>query len=254
MNKQTQKELLNIVKKNYQEIASHFSETREKHLWPALLDLTKNVPNKSKVLDVGCGNGRLVKAFLEKEVSYLGVDNSEEFIKQAKLKYVSESISEDNKTKLKIKGSDIDFKLADILDLGSVKSFDFDYVFSIAVLQHIPGKDLQIQSLRQLKNKVKKNGKIILSVWNMWSSEWQMRGKSFRKQIFKFYFLSLIGKNKMDFGDIVFDWKNPKGERVSRRYYHAFSRRELKKIVKKAGLKIEKIYKDKYNYYLVLNK
>lgn len=254
MNKQTQKELLDIVKKNYQEIAKHFSETREKHLWPALLELAKDVPDKSKILDAGCGNGRLVRAFLEKEINYLGVDNSKELIEQAKLKYVSENISLDNKTKLKIKGADIDFKIADILDLGAVKSFDFDYVFSIAVLQHIPGKTLQIQSLRQLKNKVKKDGKIILSVWNMWSPEWEARGKSFRKQIWRCYFLGLIGKNKMDFGDIVFDWKNPEGEKVSRRYYHAFRKRELKKIIKKSGLRVEKIYKDKYNYYAILKK
>jgi len=254
MNKQTQKELLNIVKKNYREIAQHFSETREKKLWPELLELTKKVPSKAKVLDVGCGNGRLLKAFFNKEIHYLGVDNSPELIEQAKIKYVSEKISLDNKVKLKIKSADIDFRIVDILDLGKIKEINFDYVFSIAVLQHIPGRDLRIQALRQLKNKVKKDGKIILSVWNMWSSEWQMRGKSFRKQIFKFYFLSLLGKNKMDFGDIVFDWKNPNGERVSRRYYHAFSKRELKKIIKKAGLKIEKIYKDKYNYYLILKK
>jgi SAM-dependent methyltransferase len=254
MNKQTQNELLNIVKKNYQEIVKHFSETREKYLWPELLKLTKSVPDKSKVLDAGCGNGRLVKAFLEKEIHYLGVDNSRDLIEQAKLKYVSEKIFLDNKVKLKIKSSDIDFKVADILDLGSIGDVDFDYVFSIAVLQHIPGRNLQIQVLRQLRNKIKKDGKIILSVWNMWSSEWETRGKSFRKQIFKFFLLRLIGKNKMDFGDIVFDWKNPKGEKVSRRYYHAFWKRELKKIIKKAGLRIEKIYKDKYNYYAVLRK
>ena len=58
----------------------------------------------------------------------------------------------------------------------------------------------------------------------------------------------------MDFGDIIFDWKNSQGERVSQRYYHAFRKGELKAIFKKAGLKIEKLYKDKYNYYAVLKK
>ena len=31
--------------------------------------------------------------------------------------------------------------------------FDFDYVFAIALLQHIPGKDLQVLAMKQLKNK-----------------------------------------------------------------------------------------------------
>ena len=92
------------------------------------------------------------------------------------------------------------------------------------------------------------DGKIIIAVWNLWGQ------KKFKKLVFKFALLKLIKKNKMDIGDILFDWKNSKGEIVSRRYYHAFTKRELKKIIKKAGLKIEKIYKDKFNYYAVLKK
>ena len=96
------------------------------------------------------------------------------------------------------------------------------------------------------------DGKIILTVWNMWSSKWQKQ--NFRKLIFKFALLKLIKKNKMDFGDVLFDWKNKKGLEVSQRYYHAFRKRELKKICKKAGLKVKKFKKDAFNYYLVLEK
>jgi hypothetical protein len=52
----------------------------------------------------------------------------------------------------------------------------------------------------------------------------------------------------------LFDWKKSDGSAVSQRYYHAFTRRGLRKITKRANLKIEKLYKDKYNYYLVLKK
>jgi hypothetical protein len=58
----------------------------------------------------------------------------------------------------------------------------------------------------------------------------------------------------MDFGDIIFDWKNNDGEIAGKRYYHAFRKRELKKIIKKAGLKTRRIYKDKYNYYAIITK
>ena len=36
MDKQTQKNLLDIVKRNYNEIAEDFDETRKKQLWPEL--------------------------------------------------------------------------------------------------------------------------------------------------------------------------------------------------------------------------
>jgi hypothetical protein len=78
--------------------------------------------------------------------------------------------------------------------------------------------------------------------------------KKFVKLIFKYFVLRLIGKNKMDFGDILFDWKNSAGDAISQRYYHAFTKCQLKRMAKKSGLKIEKIYKDKYNYYLILNR
>ena len=231
MNKKTQKEILDIVKKNYSEIAAHYSETRKKELWPELVDLTKNIPGDSRVLDVGCGSGKLLKVLQEKKVYYLGIDPCAELLKKAKEQFL-----------------DFKFSKGDILNLGAINELNFDYVFCIAVLQHIPGKDLQIKALKQLKNKLSKDGKIILSVWNLWSQE------KYCKLIWKFQLLKLINKNKMDFGDILFDWKNPQGENISKRYYHAFRLFELKKIIKKSGLKIEKIYKDEYNIYAILKK
>jgi SAM-dependent methyltransferase len=235
MDKQTQKNLLNLVKSSYEEIADQFNETRKKYLWPELIELTKKIKAGDKILDVGCGNGRLLEAFKDKKIDYLGIDSSDNLITHAK------NLHSKNK-----------FIIADILDLGKIPEINFDYVFSVAVLHHLPGQNLRIASLRQLKNKVAENGKIIIVVWNLWSQP------KLRKLIFKFALLKLIKKNlpagRMDFGDILFDWKNPNGETASRRYYHAFTKRGLKKIIKKAGLRIEKIYKDKYNYYAILKR
>lgn len=234
MNKNTQKELLNIVRRNYEEIAGEFSETRKRYLWPALLEFSEEVKSGARVLDVGCGDGRLLRAFKYKDINYTGIDASEKLIAIAKNKFV---------------GAGYKFLVGDILELSQFSEIGFDYVFCVAVLQHIPGRDLQIAALRQMKNKIGENGKIILTVWNLWSK------KKYRKMILKFFLLKLIKKNhrlggtgNMDFGDILFDGFNQK----SQRYYHAFRMGELKKIIKKSGLKIEKIYKDKYNYYAVL--
>ncbi len=242
MNKKTQNEILEIVKRNYSEIAGHYSETRKKKIWPELEELTKKIKNGDKILDVGCGSGKLLQALENKEIDYYGVDSCREILDNAE---------EINKNK---GGGERKFAKGDILNLGDIPEVNFDYVFCIAVLHHLPGKDLQIQAIKQLKNKIKPGGEIVLSVWNLWSDNLINKKKKFKKQIFKFLFLKIIGKNKMDFGDVLFDWKNSKGEITSKRYYHAFTKRQLKKISKKAGLKIKKIYKDKYNYYLTLNK
>lgn len=233
MDKKTQKELLNLVEKNYEQIAEHYSETRKKHmspLWEELLNYGKQIKTGSKVLDVGCGNGRLLNIF-NKKIGYLGVDNSEKLLAEARKLH-----------------PDFEFKKADIFGLSKLPELNFDYVFCIAVFHHIPGRDLRIQALKQLKNKINEDGRIILTVWNLRAQD------KYKKLIWKFFILKLLKKNKMDYGDILFDWKNPKGEIVSKRYYHAFSKRELKKIAKKADLKIKKLFKDDYNLYLVLKK
>jgi 2-polyprenyl-3-methyl-5-hydroxy-6-metoxy-1,4-benzoquinol methylase len=235
MDKQTQQYLLGIVKRNYEEIAADFDTTRKKYLWLELIKLTAPVKDGDRILDVGCGNGRLLQAFGEKKIKYVGVDGSKELIKAAKSNY-------------ELRITNYEFKNVDVLELNKIPEKDFDYIFYIAVLHHLPGDELRIKALEQVKNKINNNGKIIITVWNLWSR------RKFLRLIFKFGWLKLSGRNKMDFGDILFDWKNNKGEQVSRRYYHAFTKNELKKLAVRSGFKIEKLYKDKYNYYLVLEK
>ena len=234
MDIETQKKLLELVKKNYEEIADKFNETRKKHLeplWSELVNLARQIKDGSKVLDVGCGNGRLLEVFKNKEIKYLGVDSNEKLIELARSRFPK-----------------FQFTVGDILELGKIPEINFNFVFCVAVLHHLPGTDLRVAALKQLKNKIISDGKIIITVWNLWS---QIK---FRKLIFKFLLLKLIKKNKMDLGDLLFDWKNSAGQAVSQRYYHAFTKRELKKISKQAGLKIERLYQDKYNYYAVLTK
>jgi 2-polyprenyl-3-methyl-5-hydroxy-6-metoxy-1,4-benzoquinol methylase len=230
MNKDTQRELLRIVKKNYEDDARTFDETREKPIWPPLLAMLKKVENGARVLDVGCGNGRLLKILAEQQVKYVGVDQSESLIKICQEKY-----------------PEYKFAVEDILNLGNLSDYDFDYVFCIAVLHHLPSADLRLQALKQLKNKIKANGKIVLTVWNMWPQE------KYRKMIYKFTLLKFFGRFKADFGDVLFDWRAPNSQ-MSKRYYHMFTKREVEKLAKKAGLKIEKSFKDNFNYYLVLTK
>jgi len=231
MDKQTQNELLAIVRRNYEEIADEFQATREKPLWPELVNLARIAKDGDRVLDIGCGNGRLLQALLLKKIYYLGLDQNQALLDFARRKY-----------------PDKIFRVGDILRLGEVPEMNFDLVFVVAVLHHLPGSDLQTAALRQLKNKIKPNGRIIILVWNLRAQ------KKFRWLVWKFSLLKLIGKNRMDRGDIIFSWKNTDRSALSQRYYHAFRQKELKKLIRQAGLKVEKIYSDCYNIYAIANK
>ena len=132
MKKDRVDKLLNLVESSYNEVASEFSQSRKKELWPKLRKLSEEVESGSHVLDLACGNGRLLEAFENKKINYLGVDSSEELIEIAKRDYPEYKFQVDNM---------LDFKL----------DSKFDYIFCIAALQHIPSKKLRLQVLANMK-------------------------------------------------------------------------------------------------------
>ncbi|MFA6995543.1 MAG: class I SAM-dependent methyltransferase [Patescibacteria group bacterium] len=233
MKNEVAENLLNLVKRNYKEIAAEFDATRKKEIWPEIKNLVADIRDGDKILDVGCGNGRLLETLKDKNISYLGVDNSEELIKIARQNY-----------------PDYKFLVGDILSLQTITKDSFDYIFCVAVLPHIPSKKLQIQALEELRGRLNLGGVIILSVWNLWNRA--VGKEKYRRLIFKNGLLKLSGRNKLDLGDLVFPWKNAAGVAVSDRYYHAFTKLELKDLAKKTGLSVKKIKKDKFNYWLIL--
>ena len=99
-----------------------------------------------------------------------------------------------------------------------------------------------------MSSKLSSGGSLIISAWNMWSKP------KYRCLLFKNYCLKILHKTPLDFNDLIFPWKNSRQEVVSQRYYHAFTDREFKEIIKKSGLKINSNFKNRYNYWYILNK
>jgi tRNA (uracil-5-)-methyltransferase TRM9 len=229
MKRETQNKLLKIVHDNYREIAAQFDVTRKKYIWPELENVLSNLREGDSVLDVGCGNGRLIENLTSKKINYLGVDSSEELIKLAKLNY-----------------SDQKFKVLDILKLETLNQ-KFNLVISVAVLHHLPSKELRLQALKQLRLVCAPKGQIIFSVWRLWDN------KKYQKYLFKNIWQKITLRSDLEFGDLLFPWKNNKGEAVSERYYHAFTKRGLKKLLASAEFKNFKLYSDKHNYWVIID-
>ncbi|MDI6591975.1 MAG: class I SAM-dependent methyltransferase [Patescibacteria group bacterium] len=212
--------------KDYNLIAKDYSRTRE-FIWD-IEPLSQYVFTGEKILDLGCGNGRLLKVLKDKRIDYIGVDSSEKLIEIAKKKYPPQPL----KDKKEIFLPTVKFQVADSLNLPFSNNY-FDKVFSIRTFHHIPSKEFRLQFIKEIRRVLKPGGLLILTVWNVWGS----KDKTNLLRLIESTFLKIIGRSKLDFGDALIPW----GKKILR-YYHFFTKSGLKKIAKEGGLKIEEIW------------
>lgn len=230
MKTELREEILGLVKRNYQEIAENFDLTRKKPLGTEILRFAAGIKDGDRILDAGCGNGRLLGALSGKDSAYFGIDNSQELIDLAIRNYPGHN-----------------FQIADVLTLDHWPETGFSSIFSLAVWQHIPSRELRLEFLRQMARKLAPDGRLVISVWNMW------RQSKYRRLLLRNCWLKIIGRNGLDYNDLIFPWKNSRGEAVSERYYHAFTKKEIRKLVRLSGLRLVELKRDKYNYWVILS-
>lgn len=213
MEKETAKKLLELSEKEYDTYAKEFSDSRP-FFWKELEFIEQYVREGSAVLDVGCGNGRLLD-FLgsKKNINYTGIDSSQELINIAQ----------------KERGNKGIFIHANALSLPFGDNM-FDTVLSIAVLHHIPSKKFRDTFIEEAYRVLKPGGTLILTTWNTW--QWRF---------FKIHFAHILRKltfrSQLDFGDTIFSF----GKTKNQRFVHAFTKRDLKKLLTQHGFNVSSV-------------
>jgi SAM-dependent methyltransferase len=227
MKKEYIDKILDETKKGYAFIARDFTKSR-KLPWHDIYFVFDYLNKGDKVLDLGCGSGRLFPKFQDKGVEYFGIDNSEELIEIAK--------------KENPQGN---FQISDGLKLPFSDGF-FNKVYSFAVIHHIPSKELRFKFVQEAKRVLKKDGTIVLTTWDLWNK------KEPRKSVFKNIF-----NRELEFKDIFYPWRDNFRKIVFNRYVHMFTKGELKRLFRKAGFKVEKVgrtYGKSRNIYIIAKK
>ncbi len=145
----------------YDEIGTHFSRTRQKTYgnggssnWLVTDKYLSKLKSGQSVLDVGCGNGKLVSG-LPEGVEYIGTDFSKTLLDEAKKLYPKHKF---------VYGDVVDPK--HWLDLGK-----YDAIFCVAVLHHIPEREQQVYILKECKKHLMPKGMLYLTVWNLWQEK-----------------------------------------------------------------------------------
>ncbi|MBT3690158.1 class I SAM-dependent methyltransferase [bacterium] len=200
------------VKDGYNKIADHFSSTRYAP-WTEFNLFSEYIRDNQKILDLGCGNGRLYKYLKEQDlnIEYYGIDISNELLKIVEERYpeVKSNLTEGSITKLPYEDN------------------TFDLVVCIAVFLHLPSKAMRLQALSEVQRVLKPGGHLLMKNWHMWH-------KPYLKHYFNKVWL------KRSWKDYIMPWKSSDGKIQCQRYYHVFTRRELKKLFKKSNLKVIK--------------
>lgn len=207
------KYLIKKTEDDYNRIATAFSNKRS-YITPDLLEFKKYISSGDKVLDLGCGNGRLLDMLAGLEFDYLGVDMSANLLEIAKEKHRNNKF-------LKMDGKTI-----------PAPDNYFDVVFCLAVLHHIPSFASRQEFLKEICRVLKPGGKLVLTVWNL-----RLKREA-RRTIFFNNIRRLLRISSFDSGDILYPFRDNSGKILANRYLHCFTETELKEAQKSAGFSV----------------
>jgi len=228
----TQRVLIELNHQFYQRFASQFSSTRMR-LQPGVLATIKNIKLSAVILDLGCGNGELYKSLIKRNFvgKYIGIDASPKLIEIAKER---SKLSKTN-TLPQTKSNQAIFLIADITSPKWGNLFEdirFDYVFSFAVLHHIPGENIRKNILSKIHDLLKPDGKFIHSEWQFLNSP------RLRKRIHPWDEINLTPE-QLDEGDYLLDWRQGG---FGFRYVHHFNEEELQQLASATNYRIVRTF------------
>ena len=217
MDERTAERLLALNRAFYAAFARPFAVSRPVSD-PALVCILPYIPQRARVLDVGCGNGRLA-LLLDQErpgATYVGVDVVPELVDLARAQAE------------RLTAVSAEFLVTDVTRpgwRGALAGTRFDCVTVLAVLHHIPGSDLRLQVLREISDLLEPGGCLILSTWQFLDSPRMRR---------KIRDWSEIGirEAEVDAGDYLLDWKR---EGRGLRYCHLVDRAEVERLAASSG-------------------
>lgn len=196
------------VREAYNAIADHFADTRSRQ-WEEVQFLIEHYvrPGES-LLDIGCGGGRVADICAQSKVQYVGVDLSEKMVERSKKEFPGR-----------------EFHIADMQVLPFADGA-FDHVIAVASFHHLPDIESRLKALSEMARVVKPGGMILLLNWNLLQPRfWSLRLGSVAARF--------NGKKQYGWRDVLVPWKNQRREVQAERYYHAFTKHEMKQLVRR---------------------
>jgi SAM-dependent methyltransferase len=241
---------------SYNIIASDYDLKRKKPWKPLEIYLNylkdKGYSFKGLSVDLGCGNGRHFLLLYNSDSRLLGIDNSIELLKIARTNLNEESQYTKNQR------DNIQLVLADFTSLP-IRAQRVQNIFSIATLHHGKNKLERIKAVSGIYNVLSNNGMIFITVWRRWQKKYKKYFViDWLKRTFNFKYKNQQNKIGLtEFGDKRVPWKISTEKIACYRFYHFYSKRELKKSIKHFSVKVLNKFggaTNKENYFVLAQK
>lgn len=206
MKPDTFKKIIQLNKDFYDKIGDEFDRTRQ-NPWPGWGRVVKKIKQtfpenvEIKILDLGCGNGRLYgymsNSLPRYHLKYIGLDSNNYLLEQARNKY------SDGNTK---------FYKKDIFFYKPESLKKFDVVTAFGVTHHIPSRKFRYEWFKKVSKIVQPGGFLCYTLWryhidNRFKKSWP----------------------DVEIGDYFLGWNKKKG---IYRYVHIYSQEEIDEIGK----------------------
>lgn len=216
----------------YNEIASHFSQTRYKP-WPIVEKFLMSRPDYAVGIDVGCGNGKYMG--VNKKLEIIGSDRSDGLVRCAQ----------------EISGN-YSLCVADGLHLPH-ENRRFDFAISIAVIHHFATEERRIEAIAHILSKLKVGGQLLVYCWALEQEKSRRGYKEGDDQDILIPWVLQKRKNKKEKQEEREEREQKEEEPQTKyRYYHLYRKGELVDNAEKAGGKVVECGYEKDNWWAIV--
>ncbi|MBN1889996.1 MAG: class I SAM-dependent methyltransferase [Thermoflexales bacterium] len=230
-------QLIELNKRFYAQFAGAFSASRSSRQ-DSLNTVVMHIGGAAKVLDLGCGNGRLARRLEREErpIAYLGLDWAE---------MVRLAISHCEQ----LCHVAAEFRLAELTRPGwgrELPGQPFETAVALAVLHHIPSFELRCDVLREVSRVLAPGSQLLMTNWQFTHNA-RLRNKIVDWQIVG------VDSHELEAGDALLDWKR---DGLGFRYCHLLTEDEVQLLAAQSGFEVrEQFYSDGgLNLYSILKR